>query len=345
MKLNFWHNPGMLTACRMSIAAVLAFLVYKSLDLPQGYWAVVSIAAVTQAGLSGTITKSVMRIIGTLIGAAFGYGLTFLIGQNPLFIIIIFWIFITCSSYIAIQLSAFSYAGVVTGLTMVIVLASSMIEGMAFQLAVYRSIEVILGIVAIAVVTIVFDVIRCWIVPETCRSSVKNDMFHIFLDFKLRFNWSKLLAAVKISLAASITLITWLYLKYPFGFWATVTCLLIMEESTHATQIKGITRFWTHVAAALIGAICALLIHVHLYLLAIPLALGFFICGYFIGSGKPYRSLGNTLGIALAIMLLAGAGMDDTLSVVVARFLNVMYGIIIGLLITYFLFPTKSAEA
>jgi uncharacterized membrane protein YccC len=59
-------------ALRVTIAGTLAYSVTKILDLPQGYWAVITAVVVMQASVGGSLKAAVERFSGTLTGAIYG---------------------------------------------------------------------------------------------------------------------------------------------------------------------------------------------------------------------------------------------------------------------------------
>lgn len=61
-------------AIRVSAAVGAAFTLATLLRLPQGYWAVFTAVIVVQASLGATITASIERFLGTVVGAVAGAG-------------------------------------------------------------------------------------------------------------------------------------------------------------------------------------------------------------------------------------------------------------------------------
>ncbi|WP_114943697.1 FUSC family protein [Microvirga calopogonii] len=59
-------------ALRVTIAGTLAYVVTKILDLPQGYWAVITAVVVMQASVGASLKAAVERFSGTLAGAIYG---------------------------------------------------------------------------------------------------------------------------------------------------------------------------------------------------------------------------------------------------------------------------------
>jgi uncharacterized membrane protein YccC len=73
--LNTFHNQRHLAfrqAVRMTVAALLAFIVTRLLGLQQGYWAVVTCLVVVQGTLGATISAGLSRFAGTAVGAIAG---------------------------------------------------------------------------------------------------------------------------------------------------------------------------------------------------------------------------------------------------------------------------------
>jgi uncharacterized membrane protein YccC len=128
--------------------------------------------------------------------------------------------------------------------------------------------------------------------------------------------------------------------KLPEGYWATITCLLIMEENKKVTLQKGFFRFFSHVIAAAFGLVCAfLLMHADYAWRIIPLLLTFFACGYLIGTKNQYASMGNTLAIAVSFMLFSSPDVHETVQLIFARFYNVVIGVSVAFLML--LLPSK----
>jgi uncharacterized membrane protein YccC len=59
-------------AIRVTIAASIAFALARLLELPQGYWAVITAILIMQTSVGGSLKAAVDRLGGTLAGAAYG---------------------------------------------------------------------------------------------------------------------------------------------------------------------------------------------------------------------------------------------------------------------------------
>ncbi|OGT32882.1 MAG: hypothetical protein A3C44_04920 [Gammaproteobacteria bacterium RIFCSPHIGHO2_02_FULL_39_13] len=317
---------ALITATKMMLAGLIVFLLINYFQLPLGVWAVVTIAAVTQTGLTQTLSKSLMRTIGTIIGAVMGYTIAMLANGDVTIMMISLLIVIWFSSYIALQPTIYSYAGIVTGMTIAIVLFFSITHQDFYAVAVDRSFEVLLGVLVIAVLNLfLFYIVKKYYPKGMTKKIIswKRPQFTIKLQHAV--------PATKVALACLLTFVIWYFFKLPAGYWATITCLLIMEESHSVTFKKGFFRFVSHLIVALIGFLCVLaLLHFSYEWRLLPLLLTFFLCGFLIGTENQYASMGNTMGIAMAIMLLSDPGSHETIKIIFERFYNVTIGIAVA---------------
>ena len=75
MNLLDWlrsHDPEFRLALRVTIAAAIAFLLARLLQLPQGFWAVITAVIVIQGSVGGSLKAALDRFVGTLAGAVVG---------------------------------------------------------------------------------------------------------------------------------------------------------------------------------------------------------------------------------------------------------------------------------
>lgn len=341
-KIQLLDKTALATALKMAIGGLLAFAIYNAFDRGYGYWSVITVATITQFGLTDTLLKGFMRIIGTILGASIGYTVAIMAQGNLLVILSTFFGFITLSSFFAVQPTRFSYGGIVFGITLAIVLASGFISDNLTGIAITRSIEVLTGI---GIVFFIDFILSVFIFKLNNHQNTLDKFKDLPFELKkFRFKKKYLWAAIKIALACLITSLTWTYFKIPEGFWATITCLTIVEESTQRTQEKSLLRFFAHVIAALFGAFCALIIGEHYWWRLLPLVGSFFFCGYLIGLNKSYTYFGNTMAVAIAIMLLVDPGPTSSFETISFRLLNVVFGILVATIVLKFCMPSGTTH-
>lgn len=333
------HPVAIITAFKMSAAGLIGFFFVEYFHLAMGVWCLVTIAAVVQTGLDQTLAKSLMRAIGTIVGALLGYAIALFAKGNPITMIALVFTVIFLTSSIALQPTIYSYAGIVTGMTLSIIVFFSLAGGDYYVVAVNRTIEVLLGIAILAIVNFILFYIVKKFFPGGIQESILSWKLP---QFKIKKQFIE--PSLKVASACIFTFMIWYFFKQPQGYWGVLTCLLIMEENQIGTLKKGLFRFTSHFFAAVFGLICVLSLMDFSYVWRIvPLFITFFVCGFLIGTKNKYASMGNTLGIAISIMLLSDPNSHETIQLIFARFYNVMIGIAVAFTVLFFKFPRYPA--
>lgn len=163
-----WERKRLLIhAAKTALAAALCWWLALKFGLRDGYWGAISAIIVLQSNFGATITASRDRILGTLIGAAFGFSFS-LFGTLP-------W------NYILAVLAAMVLCGLLglrsssrlAGVTITIVMLVQK-TGSHWSLALDRVAEVFMGIViALVVATFVF--------PDRARLRLRDGLAQEFL--------------------------------------------------------------------------------------------------------------------------------------------------------------------
>jgi uncharacterized membrane protein YccC len=133
-------------AGRTALAASLCWWLALRFGLHDGYWGAISAIIVLQSNVGATIKASRDRILGTIIGAGFGFSFS-LIGQIP-------WNYIA-AVFLAVMLCGligFRNSSRLAGVTVTIVMLVQ--SGSPKTVALDRVIQVVLGIVVALAVTI-----------------------------------------------------------------------------------------------------------------------------------------------------------------------------------------------
>ena len=165
--LSWEHRRLFIHAAKTALAAALCWWLALRFGLHDGYWGAISAIIVLQSNVGSTITASRDRILGTLIGALFGFSFS-LLGVLP-------W------NYILAVLAAVVLCGLLglrsssrlAGVTITIVMLVQK-TGSHWTVALDRVTEVFLGIVvALAVSTLVF--------PDRARLRLRDGLAQEFL--------------------------------------------------------------------------------------------------------------------------------------------------------------------
>jgi uncharacterized membrane protein YccC len=163
-----WERKRLLIdATKTALAAALCWWIALRFGLHDGYWGAISAIIVLQSNFGATITASRDRILGTTIGAAFGFAFS-LFGTLPWnFILAVLCAVVLCG------LLGLRNSSRLAGVTICIVMLVQR-TGSHWLLALHRVGEVFLGIVvAIAVSTLVF--------PDRARLRLRDGLAQEFL--------------------------------------------------------------------------------------------------------------------------------------------------------------------
>ena len=163
-----WERKRLLIhAAKTALAATLCWWLALRFGLHDGYWAAISAIIVLQSNFGATITASRDRLLGTLIGAAFGFAFS-LFGTLPWNYLAAVLLAIVLCGLLGLRNSS-RLAGVTISIVMLVQTAGS-----HWLVALHRVGEVLLGIVvAVIVSTLVF--------PDRARIRLREGLAQEFL--------------------------------------------------------------------------------------------------------------------------------------------------------------------
>lgn len=163
-----WERKRLLIhAAKTALAATFCWWLARRFGLHDGYWAAISAIIVLQSNFGATITASRDRILGTLIGAIFGFAFS-LFGTLPWnYLLAVLFAVILCG-LLGLRNSS-RLAGVTISIVMLV-----QSTGSHRTVALHRVGEVFLGIfIAVAVSTLVF--------PDRARLRLRDGLAQEFL--------------------------------------------------------------------------------------------------------------------------------------------------------------------
>jgi uncharacterized membrane protein YccC len=169
-----WERRRLLIhAAKTALAAALCWWIALRFGLHDGYWGAISAIIVLQSNFGATVSASRDRILGTLIGAAFGFSFS-LFGTLPWNYILAVLLAVILCGFLGLRNSS-RLAGVTITIIMLV-----QKTGSHWLLALHRVGEVMLGIVvAIIVSTLVF--------PDRARLRLRDGLAQEFLALSTFF--------------------------------------------------------------------------------------------------------------------------------------------------------------
>lgn len=165
--LNWERRRLLIHAGKTALAAALCWWLALQFGFHDGYWAAISAIIVLESNFGATIKASRDRILGTLIGAVFGFAFS-LFGALPWnYVLAIFAAVILC------RLLGMRNSSRLAGVTISIVMLVQK-SGSHWIVALHRVVEVFLGILtAVAISTLVF--------PDRARLRLRDGLTQEFL--------------------------------------------------------------------------------------------------------------------------------------------------------------------
>jgi uncharacterized membrane protein YccC len=164
---NWERRRLLIHAAKTAVAAALCWWLAQRFGLYDGYWGSISAIIVLQSNFGSTITASRDRLLGTLIGALFGFSFS-LFGVLPWNYILAVLAAVVVCGLLGLRSSS-RLAGVTITIVMLVQNAAS-----HWTLALDRVMDVILGIiVALAVTTLVY--------PDRARLLLREGLAQEFL--------------------------------------------------------------------------------------------------------------------------------------------------------------------
>ena len=165
--LSYEKQTMLLSAGKTALAAGLCYWLATLAGLQDGYWGSISAIIVLQSNVGSTVTASRDRVIGTLIGAAFGGAFSLLgTGLGP-YLLAVITAMVTCS---LLGLKNSSRLAAVTVTILMLVHRT----GSNWTLPLHRVLEVMLGIViALGISTLVL--------PSRARHRLKDGLAQEYL--------------------------------------------------------------------------------------------------------------------------------------------------------------------
>lgn len=172
-----------INAFKAGVAVMLGYLIGDALgsilDIHAMYlWIVITILVVmsTQPNLGGALDKALMRFLGTLIGASVAIIIVAFVKENTVQVLLSLP-FIFLAVYFA-GASKYSYAGTLAGITLIIIILN---QQPGIQVAIYRAVEISLGIViSLAVNRFVFPIRAETRLKESFAKTISQ--IHDFFD-------------------------------------------------------------------------------------------------------------------------------------------------------------------
>jgi uncharacterized membrane protein YccC len=315
-------HQGLITALACWLAAVLAF----ALQLDNPWWAAISAWVVANPQRFALLEKAENRIIGTLIGCVLGYWLALWCEGRPLLQLVAMFIIAALGVYGRFR-SPHSYAWIIGSVGGLAIISMSMeTPGAAYHFAIFRTCEVICGVVASTFVEILLRPRNPLVdstAPPVKRPATPPPPS---VDRKL---------ALRLAMIGGTTIvlipILWLRFYLPSLPQILISSLVVLDRDAASTHFRGLQRILGCLAGGIFG-LCAIRLGIDSFLIwSATLIGGIFIFAVLHHGGSRWSYVGTQGGVAVILALITGQGPPDSILPAVGRIAGMLCGV--GILI------------
>lgn len=335
-------GPRALQAANAALAVAIATLAALALHLDNVWWAAISGFMSLQASLPASIQKALLRVFGTVAGAALAVAFVPWLAYDQVACCLVL-ILVTTIGVLGVQVSPHGYAWLFTAVTFNLVILMSLNQPLeAFHLAVYRVAEVLVGS---AVAVLVASLIAPDGPPPVPSAPGWTDL--------LGARWPAVLHAVRSGITVALLPLVWSWFELADVSQMAVTVAVVMAVpilSEHPVN-QGrliVTRALHRMIGCFFGGVAALAA------LAIPLtdlvpwiavlSAGVYIGTYVQQSERGIGYIGTQAGFVFIVTLVQGFGPPSAIWPGIDRLGGMMGGLAILLVVSLLLWPSSEDD-
>jgi uncharacterized membrane protein YccC len=337
-------GPRAQQASMAALSVAISVTVASIMHLPDAWWAAISGFISTQATRPASVTKGVLRVIGTALGAAAALLLVGWLAYDQVACCAALFV-VSTIGIVALNVSPHGYAWLFFSVTFSLVLLMSLVDPLnAFDLAAYRTIEVVIGTIAAIIVATA-------LAPEESADDAAAPPGWTDL---LGARWPAVLHAVRGGIAVAVIPVLWSYFYLP-GLSATATTMAsvlavpVLADHPLDRNRMMVQKAIHRLLGCLVGGLAALV------LLAIPLAdflpwlvslaAGTWLFARVQSSSRGIGYLGTQAAVVFIMMLVQGDGPPTSIIPALDRFAGIMIGMTTLFVVCLLLEPAADADA
>jgi hypothetical protein len=282
-------------AFRSASAGVLAIMVAMALDLGNPYWAGITAFGMLRQDVAATLSRSFDRVLGTIAGAALGYVVAAFVADHLIFSAIC--VVIVSFTLYALTRVNHSYAVLLTGVTSLLVMFGSLsAPDAAYSIAVYRGLEIIVGVAAASLVDMLLAPDR----GKPNKDPPKPGVFSKPVDL------DQLIISITAGLAIASVPSVWNAFELPGLDQTPITAFVIMIAIQRDPRWVAATRAFGCLAGGAYGLLCLGVIDDSLLLWMGLMFLGLYLSGHVLHRGGEASYLGHQAGVAVILAMAEG---------------------------------------
>lgn len=152
-------------------------------------------------------------------------------------------------------------------------------------------------------------------------------------------NRAALTQSVKTAIAGVASLYAAKLCRLPEDYWASITALIVMQSNVGATLSASWTRLAGTAVGAIVGAVFMVMWGANTMAFACAVAIAFYLCSVLkLGESQRLST------VTVAILMLIGRN-SSAWAIALHRFLEVSIGILVAMLISFVLLPSRARES
>ncbi len=135
-----WHSPIFRHAIRLTVTVLAGYALGAVLPVQNSYWIMLTIIVIMRPGYGLTKSRSIQRVVGTLIGGGIALGVV-LLTQNPY----VYGVLAALSVLFAFSLIQKNYAGGAAFITLYVIFLYALLQPDALSVVQFRVLDTVLG--------------------------------------------------------------------------------------------------------------------------------------------------------------------------------------------------------
>jgi uncharacterized membrane protein YccC len=304
-------------AFRTALASVLSILVAMILHLDNPYWAGITAISITLPDISSSVARSIDRCLGTMIGAAVGYFGAHFVADHLVFQFII-------ASAVAfgiygMERTAHGYAVLLGAVTVILVMFGSLdAPDSALKLAVYRSMEIMVGVAVSYFIELAF-------VPATQALPVsrKPGFFAGPVDERM------LATAITGGIATASIPQIWERLQLPGLAQTPITAFVILVAMHREPAWTALNRVIGCLMGGAYGLVCLRLVADNTLIWLLLLFLGLHIFSHIKHGNAELSYSGHQAAVATILSMVQGLSPSPDILPAISRLVGMIGGIVV----------------
>lgn len=332
-------RQGLVAAVSTILATTLALL----LELQSPWWAAISGFMSLMSTGSGSMRRALLRLTGTVAGALLG----FVMARWLPYDIFAFYLFLggcTMVGVLAMQVSPHGLAWLFLTITAILVLLMSLNDPqLAFEIACNRVLEVGVG-VASAIITA--HLLQDW---HAEPPPVAPGWRHLLGE-----QWPAVLHGLRSAIAVVTVMLVWVLFDLPEVTEMAITVAVVMSapvvagsklDTRHAVAQRSIFRFIGCLLGGVLALGCLSLDITSFVWWLATLGAGVWLCMHVQVGRHGVGYVGTQAGMVFIITLVQGAAPPESIMPGIARFVGIVGGLAILLVVSLLIWPTEEERA